>query len=372
MSERIPYTKPSITERERAYAADAVANGWGEKCYDYIVKFEKAFARYLGVKHALATSSCTGALHLGMEGLGITYGDEVIIADTTWVAAASAITYTGATPVFADIDAANWCITAESVEKRITRRSRAIIATHLYGNLCEMDALLALGEKHGIPVIEDAAEAIGSIYHGKRAGTMGRFGAFSFHGTKTITTGEGGMFVTDDDALFERVSMLNNHGRARGQNKQFWADSIGLKYKMSNVQAAIGLAQIERVEELVSRKRQIFTSYAELLKGNNQIALNPEAKGTINSYWMPTAVFSKKSGVIREQLQAAFAEANIDARVFFWPLSGLPMFKPALDNFNSWDIPSRAINLPSFHDMAERQVERVVEVLNGRFPATCA
>jgi len=365
MESRIPYTRPSITGREQAYATDAVANGWGEHCYDYINKFERAFASYVGVKHAVATSSCTGALHLGLNALGIGAGDEVIIADTTWIAAASAITYTGASPVFADIDPDSWCVTAETVRRRITPRTKAIVATHLYGNLCDMDSIQELGRVQGLHVVEDAAEALGSVYRGRRAGAMGTFGAFSFHGTKTLTTGEGGMLVTDDDAIFERVTMLNNHGRARSQTKQFWADAIGFKYRMSNVQAAIGLAQIERVEELVSRKRQIFRSYAERLKCSDHIALNAEADGTLNSYWMPTVVFSRESGVTREQLQAAFAAANIDARVFFWPVSGLPMFKPARDNVNSWDIPGRAINLPSFHDMTENDIERVTDIVTG-------
>lgn len=231
---RIPYTKPSITDLEIRYAADAAANGWGEKCYEYIGRFEEAFKSHLGVKYAIATSSCTGALHMGLAALGVGPGDEVILADTNWIATAAPITYLGAKPIFVDILPDTWCIDPALTEQAITPKTKAIIATHLYGNLCEMKELLAIGERHGIPIIEDAAEAIGSIYHGHRAGSMGRFGTFSFHGTKTITTGEGGMFVTNDDDLYEHVLTLSNHGHSRKQTRQFWPDVLGFKYKMSN------------------------------------------------------------------------------------------------------------------------------------------
>ena len=261
MKARIHYTKPSITELEIRYATDAVTNGWGEKCYEYIYQFEEAFKPHLDVGYAIATSSCTGALHMGMAALEVGPGDEVILADTNWIAVASAIVYSGAKPVFVDILPDTWCIDPAQVERAITPRTKAIIAVHLYGNLCDMNELLAIGEKYGIPVIEDAAEAIGSIFHGKRAGSIGKFGTFSFHGTKTLTTGEGGMFVTNDKKLYERVLVLSNHGRFQGQAKQFWPDMVGFKYKMSNVQAAIGCAQIERVDELILRKRSILSYY---------------------------------------------------------------------------------------------------------------
>lgn len=363
MNQRIHYTKPSITELEVAYATDAARNGWGERCYDYINRFEAAFREHLGVKHAIATSSCTGALHLGMAALGIGAGDEVILADTNWIASVAPVVHLGATPVFVDILPDSWCLDPAKVEAAITPRTRAIIAVHLYGNLCDMDALLEIGARHGIPVIEDAAEAIGSIWYGKRAGSMGKFGTFSFHGTKTVTTGEGGMFVTNDDALYEQVLTLSNHGRARGQMKQFWPDMVGYKYKMSNIQAAIGCAQIERIDELIDRKRRVFLAYKETLAGIQGISMNPEPAGTQNGYWMPTAVFDEASGVTREALQEAFAGENIDARVFFWPLSSLPSFEPVVTNRLAYDLPGRAINLPSFADMCDDDIGRVCAVL---------
>lgn len=363
MKPRILYTKPSITDLEVKYATDAAANGWGDQCYAYINRFEELFKQHLGVNYAIATSSCTGALHMGMAALGIGPDDEVIMADTNWIATASPIVNLGAKPVFVDILPDSWCIDPEKVQAAITPRTKAIVAVHLYGNLCDMDRLLEIGEKHGIPIIEDAAEAIGSVYHGKRAGSMGKFGAFSFHGTKTLTTGEGGLFVTNDADLYERVLTLSNHGRARGQTKQFWPDMVGFKYKMSNIQAAIGCAQMERIDELTSRKREIMASYREQLAGLSGISMNPQPEGLINGAWMPTVVFSPESGITREKLQLAFAAENADARVFFWPLSGLPMFEPVKTNVNAWEMPGRAINLPSYHDISSADIDRVCSVI---------
>jgi perosamine synthetase len=368
MKPRILYTKPSITELEIAYATDAAANGWGDRCYEYIERFEGAFKAHLGVQYAIATSSCTGALHMGMAALGIGPGDEVILADTNWIASAAPITYLGATPVFVDILSDTWCINPELAEAAITPRTKAIMAVHLYGNLCEMDQLLAIGEKHGIPVIEDAAEAIGSIYHGKRAGSIGRFGTFSFHGTKTLTTGEGGMFVTNDSELFEHVLTLSNHGRARGQTKQFWPDMVGLKYKMSNIQAAIGCAQLERIAELTGYKRKIFLHYHEHLRHFPGLSMNPEPHGTTNGYWMPNIVFAPETGVCREDIQAAFSAEEIDARVFFWPLSSLPFFSnESCGSANSQSLSGRAINLPSYHDITSAELDRVIAVVKQFF-----
>ncbi|MCA1393349.1 DegT/DnrJ/EryC1/StrS family aminotransferase [Bradyrhizobium sp. IC3123] len=360
---RILYTKPSITELETRYAADAAANGWGARCYDYINRFEAAFRDHLGVSHAIATSSCTGALHMGMAALGIGPGDEVIMADTNWIASAAPITHLGATPVFVDIRSDSWCIDPDLVEAAVTPRTKAILAVHLYGNLCDMDRLLAIGERHGIPVIEDAAEAIGSEYFGRRAGSMGRFGAFSFHGTKTVTTGEGGMFVTNDPSLYERVLTLSNHGRSRTQHKQFWPDEVGFKYKMSNLQAALGCAQMDRVADLIGRKRQIFHYYRDRLRDLPGVRMNPEPSNIVNGAWMPTVVFDEATGVSREKLAAAFAADNIDARVFFYPLSGLSMFEAVPGNRLAWSIPERAINLPSYHDMTQEEQDRVIAVV---------
>lgn len=361
---KIPYTKPSITELEVQYATDAAANGWGEHCYDYIVRFEEAFKTHLGVKYAIATSSCTGALHMGMHALGIGPGDEVIMADTNWIATAAPIVHLGATPVFVDILPDSWCLDAEQVEAAITPKTKAIVAVHLYGNLCDMDALLAIGDRYGISVIEDAAEAVGSVYHGKRAGSMGRFGAFSFHGTKTITTGEGGMFVTNDPDLYEQVLTLSNHGRARGQSKQFWPDVMGFKYKMSNIQAAIGCAQMERLDILLSEKREIFKSYAKRLVGL-PVVMNPEPVDCVNGYWMPTIVVAKDSCFDRGKLLEKMGDEGIDARVFFWPLSTLGFVgRKALDiPYFSSVASSNGVNLPSSFGLSSYEIAKVSNIV---------
>jgi len=363
---RIYYTKPSITELEVEYATDAARNGWGERCYEYINRFEETFKEHLGVKYAIATSSCTGALHMGMAALGIGQGDEVILADTNWIATASPIVHLGATPVFVDILKDSWCLDPELVEQAITPRTKAIIAVHLYGNLCEMDKLLLIGEKYGIPVIEDAAEAIGSVYHGKRAGSMGKFGSFSFHGTKTITTGEGGIIVTNDAELYETVLTLSNHGRARTQTKQFWPDMVGFKYKMSNIQAAIGCAQIERINELIEKKRRIFKLYKKELS-NLPITMNLEPAGTKNGYWMPTMVVHDKVIFDREVLLLTFKEDDIDGRVFFWPLSKLPMFDSNPRNKISYNLSLRGINFPGYHDLVEPEIKRITNHIHNHF-----
>ncbi len=367
MNSRIYYTRPSITEKEVEYATDAARNGWGDRCYEYINRFEELFKQHLDVRYAIATSSCTGALHMGMAALGVGPGDEVILADTNWIASAAPITYLGAEPVFVDILPDSWCLDPDLVEQAITHRTKAILAVHLYGNLCELNQLLAIGERHGIPVIEDAAEAIGSIYHGKRAGSIGKFGTFSFHGTKTLTTGEGGMFVTNDPDLYEHVLTLSNHGRAKGQTKQFWPDMVGFKYKMSNIQAAIGCGQMDRIGELTERKREIFAYYHKQLSDMPGVTMNPEEFGTTNGYWMPTAVIAQETGATRERLLELFKAENIDGRVFFQPLSSLPMFQPIPSNRNSYDLPARAINLPSYHDLTNADQDRVINTVKSAY-----
>jgi len=366
---RIHYTKPSITDLEVSYATDAATNGWGERCYEYIGRFEDLFRSHLGVKHAIATSSCTGALHMGLAALGIKPGDEVILADINWIASAAPITYLGGTPVLVDILPDTWCVDPNRVEEAITDRTKAIIAVHLYGNVCDMTALLDIGRRHGLPVIEDAAEAIGSACCGRRAGSMGAFGTFSFHGTKTLTTGEGGMFVTNDDELYEKLLSLSNHGRSRSQTKQFWPDMIGFKYKMSNVQAAIGCAQMERVDDLIERKRSILRQYKAQLTDLPQLRLNPEPEGTTNGGWMPTIVCAD-SEFSAEKLAKEFIDANIDARPFFHPLSSMPFFCRRHENSVAYSTERAAINLPSYHDMTDAVIDRVRTIVRSQLSAS--
>jgi perosamine synthetase len=359
-SNKIYYTKPSITHREIELATDAVTNGWGEHCYDYITQFESLFCEHIGAKYAVATSSCTGAMHIGLSGLGISSGDEVILGDINWIASAAPITYLGATPVVVDVLPTTWCLDPIKVEAAITSRTKAIIAVHLYGNLCDIEALLLIGKRYNIPVIEDAAEAIGSQWQDKRAGSIGTFGVFSFHGTKTMTTGEGGIFVTSNEALYQDVLTLSNHGRSKIIQKQFWSENFGFKYKISNVQAAIGCAQLERIDDLIAGKRKNFTYYHEHLK-HLPLTMNPEHKGTVNGYWLPSIIINADIEFDRQILLDLFAKDHIDARIFFWPLSILPMFADKPKNIISYNLYQRGVNLPSYHDLKEPEMDRVIE-----------
>ena len=362
----IPVAGPWVTEKEVRYAADAAANGWYASHSVYPDRFEKGFAEYLGVAHATSLPSCTSALHLAVAALGIGPGDEVIVPDATWIATSAPVSYVGATPIFTDIDRESWCLDAAAFERAITPRTKAVIVVHLYGNMPDMDAIMAVAKRHGIAVIEDAAEAIGSEFRGRKAGAFGDAATFSFHGSKTLTTGEGGMFVTSRDDLFARVLRLRDHGRAPG-DRMFVNQEVAYKYKMSAMQAAFGLAQLERIEELVSRKREIFAWYARLATGINGMSFNHQAPTTKNTYWMVTAVFDRAFGLRKEGVIEALREQKIDSRPFFSPLSSLPAYRHLggverwkATNPVSYDVGARAVNLPSGFNMTEELVARVL------------
>ena len=368
---RIPLCGPSITAKEIAYVTDAAANAWYENATLYQERFEAAFAEYVGKRHAIAVTNCTSAIHLSLAALGVGPGDEVIVPDITWIASAAPISYVGATPVFADIDARTWCLTAETMARCITERTKAVIPVDLYGNMAEMDGICELAERHGIAVIEDAAEAVGSEYHGKLAGSFGHTGVFSFHGSKTITTGEGGMAVTDDEALYRRMLMLRDHGRKLGDTGFFNAE-VGFKYRMSGLQAALGLAQIERIEELVAKKRWIFSLYRARLGDVPGLTLNHEGPETKNTYWMVTVIWERALGVTKEDVIALMAKENIDTRPFFHPLSSIPAYADAADrtraqaeNEVSYALSPYGINLPSGATLTEEEIDYVCAALLG-------
>ncbi|MBM3484670.1 MAG: DegT/DnrJ/EryC1/StrS family aminotransferase, partial [Alphaproteobacteria bacterium] len=257
---------PSITQIEVNAVLDAVSNGWYERSYDYCERFQRDFAAYHGRRYALMTPNCTTAIHLLLAGLGLGEGDEVIAPECTWIGSTAGISYQRATPVFCDIEPDTWCIDPASVERAITPRTKAIIAVDLFGNMPRMELLQAIADRHGVPLIEDAAEAVGSTYRGRKAGSFGIASTFSFHRTKTITTGEGGMLLLDDDRLFERCSFLRDHGR-RKDGPAYWNFEVTFKYMPFNVQAALGWAQLQRIEELVSIKRHHLQTYRSLLAG---------------------------------------------------------------------------------------------------------
>ncbi len=369
MSDRIPIAGPSITQREIDYATDAATNGWYDRAGEYPRRFEKAFAEYIGVKHAVSLPSCTSGLHLALAGLGIGPGDEVIVPDLTWIASAAPIAYVGATVVFADVNENTWCLSAASVRACITENTKAILPVDLYGGVPDYTALRAIADEHGLTIIEDAAEAIGSEFDGRKAGALGDVAAFSFHGSKTFTTGEGGMLVTDDDELHARVTRLRDHGREPG-DVHFKNTEVAFKYKMPPVAAAIGLAQVERAEELVARKREIFEWYREALADVEGITLNHEPANTKNTFWMVTAVLDPMLEWPKEKLMAAFDAEGIDSRPMFHPLSSLPAYDGQAEaavarkrNVVSYRLSPWGINLPSAMNLTYEQVQRVAETL---------
>jgi len=369
--ERLLVSGPSITQKEIDYVTAAVTNAWYGNANIYHERFERAFAEYVNRRHAIALPSCTSAIHLALLALGVVPGDEVVVPDATWIASSAAVTYVGATPVFADIDERTWCLSATSFQDCITPRTRAVIVVDLYGSMPDMDAILAVAQKHHIAVIEDSAEAIGSEYQGRRAGNFGDASVFSFHGSKTLTTGEGGMLVTDNDDLKARALFLRDHGRKPG-DKMFFNHEVAYKYKMSSMQAALGLAQLERIEELVEQKRRIFSWYADNLRGLDDIQLNHEAPEARIVCWMVTVVLDQKLGLKKEQLMRLMDEYNIDCRPFFFPLSSIPAYygteqaaRARARNIVAYSVTPYGINLPSGLNMDEEKVTYVCEALKA-------
>ncbi len=364
---QIPIAGPWITQKEIDCVAEATRTAWYANANSYNLRFEQAFSERVNRRFAMSLPSCTSGLHLALAGLGIGPGDEVIVPELTWIATAAPISYVGATPVFADVDRTSWCLDAASFEAHIGPRTKAAIVVDLYGNMPDWDALDAVASRHEIVLIEDAAEAIGSRFRDRPAGSFGVASAFSFHGSKTLTTGEGGMLVTDDATLYRRSLVLRDHGRNPGDT-MFFNNEIGFKYRMSALQAALGLAQLERLDELVARKREIFDWYRARL--SKVVTLNSEAPDVLNTYWMVTVLTDARSGPSKETLIPLLRNAGIDCRPFFYPLSALPAYRDSpstqgasVRNPAAYDIAWRGINLPSGFNMDQRLVERVATAL---------
>lgn len=353
---------PWITEHEERIVLDAVRNGWyGKDAYYYVETFEKEFARYHDRKYALMTPNCTTALHLLLAGLGIKEGDEVIAPECTWVGSTACITYQRADTVLADIDPVHWCLTPESIERAITPRTKAVIVVDLYGNMPDWDAILELCERRGIIPIEDAAEAVGSSYKGIRAGKFGIASSFSFHRTKTLTTGEGGMLLIDDDQLFERCKFLRDHGRAPGT---YYNTEITFKYMPFNVQAALGYAQFQRIDELVGKKRWLWQGYCDRLADIPDIQLNPEPSNVRNGVWNTALIFGKSHGMTRDKALEELPKLGLPARPFFYPLSSLPAYpgreaQGRADNPVAYDVSERGINLPCAMNLTDADLDEV-------------
>jgi perosamine synthetase len=356
-----PLVEPDIGELEFRYVLDALASGWVSSLGPYVREFESRFAAYCGVRHGVSTCNGTAALHLALVSLGVGRGDEVIVPALTFAATAAAVAYTGATPVFAESDGDTWCIDPAGIRGLITRRTRAVIAVHLYGHPADMNPILAIAREHRLAVIEDAAEAHGANYHGRRIGGLGGMAVFSFYGNKTITAGEGGMLVTDDAELAGRARLLSNH--AMDPERRYWHSELGYNYRLSNIQAALGLAQFERIERLLELKRGIFKWYSELLRGIEGLELNPCMPWADNSYWLACALLPRS--VSRDAVIKSMKVAGIETRPFFTPMHLLPLFHdsgagslPVAE-----DLASRGINLPSSVKLSKEDVHYISTVL---------
>ena len=362
MNDFIPISQPSITQKDIDYVTDAVKSGWVSSLGKYLEIFEEKFARFAGTRYAITTANGTTALHLALVALGIKAGDEVIIPDFTFVATANAVKYTGATVVCVDIEAGSLCIDPESIEKAITDKTRAIIPVHVYGHPADMVQIMDIARKHNLYVIEDAAESHGAEVLGKRVGSLADCGVFSFYGNKIITSGEGGMITTDDSDLNERIRVLRDH--AMSKEKRYWHDMLGFNYRMTNLQAALGVAQLERIDEIVARKREIFSAYRKRLSGDKRIRMNTEADWAKNVYWMVCVEIDGFGEAERDLLMQRLKQKGIDSRPYFYPVSDLPMYEKALTPV-AHAVYQRGINLPSYFDIEDAAIGYVCDTLLG-------
>ncbi len=351
---------PWITDYERDVVADMMLNGWDN--YEYVEKFESEFAAYHDRKYALMTPCCTHAIHLLLLVLGIKEGDEVIVPECTWTATVAPVTYERATPVFADMNIEDWCLDPQSVEKNITGKTKAIIAVDLYGNMPRMEELLAIANEADVFLIEDAAEALGSTYKGIRAGKYGVGGVHSFHRTKTITTGEGGMLLLDDPEIYERANFLRDHGRS--SEIPYYTLEATPKYMPSNLQASLGFAQFQRIDDLVSRKREFLHMYKKFLSDVPDLQFNVESDDVKNGVWATTIVFGKSHHMEKRDAIKRLFELDVPARPFFYPLSSLPAYEhygtgSRSKNPHSYDVSGRGVTLPCAYNLTEKQIRKV-------------
>lgn len=360
---QIPIYQPDLGGNVKKYVNECIDTSWISSRGRFVGEFETRFAERIGVAHAASVSNGTVALHLALLALGIGPGDEVIVPTLTYIASANAVTYTGATPVFVDSERATWQIDPEDVRRHITPRTRAIMPVHLYGQACDMDALTDIAREHRVFLVEDCAEAFGTFYKGQHVGTFGDIATFSFFGNKTITTGEGGMVVSNDKTLIERARHIKGQGLAA--HREYWHDVVGYNYRMTNIQAAIGLAQLERADEFIARKRALAERYRSALR-HLPLEVHAEAPNTVHSYWMVSILVQNAEK--RDALRRHLAEAGIETRPVFYPLHTMPIYAK---NYRKHDVAEdlawRGINLPSWPGITDIQVERIAKVIGDFF-----
>ena len=362
----IPIAKPSLGEEELKNVVEAVKSGWISSKGTFIEEFERNFSSYCDRKYGVATSNGTVALHLALKALGIGKGDEVIVPDLTFVAFANTVTYCNAKPVFVDSHPDYWCINPEKIEEKITPRTKAIIPVHLYGHPCDMAPILDIAEDYNLYVVEDAAEAHGAEYKGKKVGSFGDISCFSFYGNKIITTGEGGMCLTNNGELAEKMRILRDHGM--NPQKRYWYDIVGFNYRMTNLQAAVGVAQFKKLGEFVEKKRGIAKQYSEELKGLEEkelITLHPEMPWAKCAYWMYCILVEDKFGMSRDELMKRLEEKEIETRPFFYPVHIMPPHKNNEKFPVAEELSRKGINLPSAVNLTEEMIMRVVDAIIG-------
>ena len=357
-----PIWEPWLGAKERLLLNECVRTGWVSSQGSFVGDFESAFAGYCGVEHGVATANGTAALHLALACLDIGPGDEVIVPTLSFIATANPVTYCGAKPVFVDSLADTWNLDPAAVAKAVTRKTRAIIPVHLYGHPAHMDELLAIAHRHGLHVIEDACEAHGGEYRGAKVGSLGTIGCFSFYGNKIITTGEGGMLVTNDRSIAAQARLLRDHGMSK--NKKYWHPQIGFNYRMTNLQAALGVAQMERIERVVVRKRRIARVYSSLLKDVQGITLPTEATWAKHVYWLYTVLIEDRFKISRSKLIQKLAERGIEARPTFYPITSMPPYR---NNGNhkfsvAERISKRGLSLPSSPLLKKGRIREICAV----------
>ncbi|MCP3682777.1 MAG: DegT/DnrJ/EryC1/StrS family aminotransferase [bacterium] len=353
----IPVAEPTLGGNEKKYVMDCINTTWISSLGKYIPEFEEKFSKYCGVKHGVAVSNGTTALHLALTALNIQPGDEVIIPDLTFVATANAVAYTGARPVFVDSELDTWNMDIHKIEEKITENTRAIIVVHLYGHPVDMDPVMKLAKDRGLLVIEDAAEAHGAEYKGKKVGRFSDVACFSFYGNKIITTGEGGMCVTNNEGLAKKMQFLKDH--AMDPTRRYWHPMIGFNYRMTNIQAAIGLAQLENIGKIITAKRKNAALYNSLLD-DSDVTLPPEADWAKNVYWM-YSVLSEK----RDQLMETLKKNKIDSRPFFSPIHQMPPYKSKETFHVADELAVTGLNLPSSVNLTKEDIERICGVINS-------
>jgi perosamine synthetase len=356
----IPIAEPWISDQEVARVTEAVESGWISPKGDYVTEFESRFASFVDTEYAFATSTGTAALHLSLVAAGIGDGDEVLVPDLTWISCANVVRYVGATPKFVDVDEQTYTISPEDARRSITGATVGIMPVHLYGQPCEMDPILELAAEYDLSVVEDAAEAHGARYRGQPVGSIGDVGCFSFYGNKILTTGQGGMITTDNDEIAERIQLYRRDGMSTEQ--KYYHPVVGYNYRLTNIQAAIGVEQVKRAADILEEKQRIASTYRRLLIHNDiQFQLEPEWGQS--AHWMTAPIF--KTTAQRRRIERKLKEQNVQTRPFFHPLHNQPPYEASTRSCpTAAALAEQGLNLPSGPLLSDEDIEDICEIIN--------